>query len=223
MNNNTPRLLATLIAGLLFSAAGGLYLQAGADSTQVVTDDPTSLLAAADAPTIRSDQQFRQVPVPTTVAPNRGFVSVSDGRPAAPPRTPRAAVPIVQIGTIEIPKVGLVHPVYEGIHLTVIDRGPGHWPGTALPGQRGNAVFAGHRVTHSKPFRNIDQLGAGDQVIFNISGTRSVYEFVRSEVVTPKELRIVDQTAEPTATIFACHPPGSARYRYVEHLKLVQG
>ena len=40
------------------------------------------------------------------------------------------------------------------------------------------------------------------------------------EIVDPTAIRIVDQTPEPTATLFACHPPGSVAERYVVHLTL---
>ena len=50
--------------------------------------------------------------------------------------------------------------LYEGITLTTLNKGPGHWPGTALPSQDGNVVVAGHRVTHSRPFRHIDNRSA---------------------------------------------------------------
>ena len=122
-----------------------------------------------------------------------------------------------QIGTIEIAAIGLRHDVYEGITLHNIDHGPSHWPGSALPGQVGNAVFAGHRVTHSHPFRRIDELVAGDTVVFDIGGTRSTYRVTGDEVVTPTDTWIANPTPTPTATLFACHPPGSARYRYVVH------
>ena len=56
------------------------------------------------------------------------------------------------------------HGAVRGRHAHDAEQGPGHWPGTALPSQTGNVVVAGHRVTHSRPFRNIDQLGPGDQV-----------------------------------------------------------
>ncbi len=141
-----------------------------------------------------------------------------------PPRTPRnahAPEPEVRIGTIEIPKVGLNHVMYEGITLTTLNKGPGHWPGTALPSQDGNVVVAGHRVTHSRPFRNIDQMGPGDEVIFTIGSGRHTYTFVRNEIVPPTGMHIVQQTPAKTATIFACHPPGSARFRFVVHLSYV--
>jgi hypothetical protein len=51
----------------------------------------------------------------------------------------------------------------------VVDHGPGHWPGSAMPGRRGNAVFAGHRVTHDHPFMDLDLLAPGDKVIFDMA------------------------------------------------------
>jgi sortase A len=141
--------------------------------------------------------------------------------PASPPSNPRAKEPDVKLGRIAVPRLGLDVDLREGITLTTLDKGPGHWPGTAMPGAVGNCVVAGHRVTHSKPFRYIDTLVAGDQVIFTLlDNTKMVYNFRSSEVVPDTGLHIVDQTAEKTATLFACHPPRSARYRYVVHLIL---
>ena len=154
-------------------------------------------------------------PPPPAVAP------VGDLPTPAPVPDAYAPEPLVTLGTIEIPRIGLRSTLYQGITLTTIDNGPSHWPGTALPGQLGNVVVAGHRVTHSKPFRHIDQMVPGDRVIFTVDGTRTEYEMVSNEVVTPDALRIVEQRPEHTATLFACHPPGSARYRFVVHLRMV--
>jgi sortase A len=128
----------------------------------------------------------------------------------------------VQIGTIEIPKIGLVSPIYHGITMRNIDLGPSHWPGTAFPGENGNAVFPGHRVTHTHPFLNIDKMVNGDLVYFTVQGVRTTYVMTSHEVVKPSEMRIIDQTPTPTATIFGCHPPHSAAFRYVVHLAMVQ-
>jgi len=140
--------------------------------------------------------------------------------PVMPPSDPYAPEPAIVLGTIEIPRLGLALPLNQGISLHSIDRGPSHWPGTALPGDPGNVVVAGHRVTKTAPFRHIDQLQAGDAVIFTVGDRRSTYQVTGAEVVTPDAMRIVDQTPESTATLFACHPPGSARYRYVVRLAL---
>lgn len=145
---------------------------------------------------------------------------VSLPTPVRPPDDPYAPEPAIILGTIEIPRLGLAVPLNQGISLRSIDRGPSHWPGTALPGDPGNVVIAGHRATQTAPFRDIDQLQAGDAVVFTVGDERSTYRVTSHEVVTPDAMRIVEQTPEPTATLFACHPPGSAKYRYVVTLAL---
>lgn len=161
----------------------------------------------------------------TTTAAAPRFVAtaaaISASRPIDVPRNPYARESLRTIGLIEIPKLGLRAGLQQGVTLNNIDRGPSHWPGTALPGQPGNVVVMGHRVTHTRPFRNIHELAPGDEVFFEVGGLRSRYVVTGHEVVTPDRTDIVRQTAEPTATLFACHPPGSARYRYVVRLKLV--
>ncbi len=126
----------------------------------------------------------------------------------------------MQVGTIEIPKIGLSTPLFEGVTLNNIDRGPSHWTGSALPGQRGNLVVAGHRATHGQPFLRIDELVAGDEVTFDINGARATYRVRLDMVVKPEDTWIADQTAASTATLYACHPPGSAEKRYVVRLVL---
>lgn len=208
-----------MIAWLLISGLGGLYLK-GTDQASPVADDPT-LLAAAGAGGVQGE--FRQIEVPTTTAP-----TTVAPRPraatkpiASTPRNQAQLEPIVEIGTIEIPKIGLRHRIMHGISMRNIDLGPSHWPGTAFPGEVGNSVFAGHRVTKTKPFRNIDQLVPGDRVFFTVQGVRWEYSVTETLIVSPKDVWIANQTPTPTATIFACHPPGSARQRIVVRMDLV--
>lgn len=211
------RLSAVLVVGVLISTGGSLWLRQS-DRAEAVVDDPGLRGAVPSVPLTTAPASSTTTVVPAPVVTDTRVTRSTT--PVRVPANPRQREPLIEIGTIEIPKIGLTHRLFEGISLTTIDQGPSHWPGTALPGQVGNAVFAGHRVTHSRPFRNIDQLQAGDEVIFNIGGARTVYEMTGSQVVTPKALDIVNPTPTPTATLFACHPPGSARYRYVVRLAL---
>lgn len=109
----------------------------------------------------------------------------------------------------------------EGVTLTVIDHGPSHWPGSAMPGQAGNVVIAGHRTTKTKPFLDIDKLAKGDKIIFRTNDGEFAYEVTETLVVVPRDLWIIDPTPESTVTLFACHPKGSARQRYVVKGKLI--
>jgi sortase A len=127
----------------------------------------------------------------------------------------------VTVGTIEIPRLGLAEPLHQGMTLTAINRGPSHWPGTAMPGELGNVVVGGHRTTYTRPFRHLDQLQPGDSVVFTTPAGRFDYRVTAQEVVGPEQLEIVDQAVAYTATLFACHPPGSAAYRLVVRLQLV--
>ena len=129
---------------------------------------------------------------------------------------PRPPYPLGKaIGTITIPALGIDDTLYEGVDLWVLDGGPGHWPGTVLPGQQGNCVIAAHRVSHSKPFRYLDTLRAGDQIRLGALGLDHTYTFATSFIVDPTELWILDSTDANTATLFACHPPGSVTQRIV--------
>ena len=157
----------------------------------------------------------------TISAPTTSVLPAQTTRPVDVPKDPYAPEVVRLIGRMQIPKIGLDHEVFEGITMNNIDHGPSHWPGSALPGQVGNAVFSGHRITHGHPFRRIDELAVGDPVIFEIGGTRSVYRVVGDEIVTPRDMWIANPSPTPTATLFACHPPGSKRFRYVVHLALV--
>ncbi|HEX4903974.1 MAG TPA: class E sortase [Acidimicrobiales bacterium] len=201
---------------LLLAVVIVLLANLAAVTTKAV-DEPVvpvtvAALPAEDLPPVVPDRLTTTTTVATTVPTSR---------PVDPPTNAYADEPHVVIGTIEIPKLGLSVPLNQGISLKSIDRGPSHWPGTALPGNVGNVVVAGHRVTHSKPFRHIDSLAVGDEIIYVVDGVRSVYAVTGNEVVTPDATWIVNQTQEATTTLFACHPPGSARYRFVVYGKLV--
>jgi sortase A len=122
---------------------------------------------------------------------------------------------VIELGRIVIPRIGVDMVMYEGIRMTTLDHGPGHWPGSAMPGQAGNVVVGGHRTSKHKVFRNIDDLVAGDEIIYRDEAGDHVYIVNRVEVVEPTDVWIVDPTDTPTTTLFACHPPGSTRQRIV--------
>jgi sortase A len=192
-----------------------------------IDDNPVFVIAATTAPPAAppttaaapsTTTSARVNPIATTIATTTTS-TIALPQPIAPP-DPNADEPLVEIGRIEIPRISVDRPVYEGITLGTLDNGPGHWPGSAMPGQIGNVVVAGHRVSHSGPFRNIDQLQPGDEVVLTTVDGRFVYVVSGSEVVEPTAIEVIDQTPAATATLFACHPPGSTTYRYIVHLVL---
>src|SRR5687768_505230 len=65
------------------------------------------------------------------------------------------------IGKIEMPSIDRESFIVEGTGTDDLRKGPGHYPDTPLPGERGTVAIAGHRTTYGAPFRKIDQLERG--------------------------------------------------------------
>lgn len=175
-----------------------------------------------------------QSPVPILTAPTAPATTSTTARattttlpglrlpvPSELPADAYAPTPDEVVATISMPTLGVEDDVHSGMTLTALNRGPSWWPGTALPGQLGNVVIGGHRTTYSRPFRDLDQLQPGDPVIMTTAAGQFTYAVVGTEVVDPSAIQIADQTLGYTATLFACHPPGSAAYRIVAKLQLV--
>ena len=211
------RVLGAKAFGIWGRAAVGLVLVAVSAGAGVVALGPRT--NAIDPPRVAQVvPQESSLLVAASKPPPPALVLST---PAAPPADPHADVAVTQIGSIEIPAIGVDQPMFEGIWLTVIDRGPAHWPGTAEPGGWGNVVVAGHRTTHGGPFNRIGELVAGQQIVLHDARGTYTYVVTGSEVVTPLDMWIVDQHPGRTITLFACHPIGSAAQRLVVHGELV--
>jgi sortase A len=204
-------LVALVCLGL--SACGDSTDAVAADTT--VTVAPTTTIPPTTTITPTSTTSTTVAPVTTTSTTTTSTPVVQQTEPIAPPADAHGDEPLVQVGSIAIPKLGVDMAMYEGIRLTTLDYGPGHWPGTALPGQVGNVVVGGHRSSKHRVFRDVDQLVAGDEIIFRDANGEHVYVVNRVEIVEPTALWIVDPTPTATATLFACHPPGSTAQRIV--------
>ncbi len=202
-------------AASLVAAALALTACGGGEPASNADDNPIAYVAPPQTVAPTTVAPTTTIP-PTTVAPT---TTVHLPVPLPPPDE-NAHEPLVEAGTIQIPKIGVDTKMYEGVTLGTLNSGPGHWPGSADPGQVGNVVVAGHRVSHHADFLDIDQLLPGDQVILSNLGGRYTYVVTGTEIVTPDQVRIIDQTPERTATLFACHPKHSTRQRIVVHLKL---
>jgi sortase A len=220
--SDSHRLLLTVVTGFLL-LSGVAVIVADQNEEPASAESPL-LQVAATTTTTTLPPTTTTAPPETTVAPppQVSKPEALAGGAVVPPKNSYAPEPIQEIGTIEIPKIGLRHKVMHGITLRNIDHGPSHWPGTPLPGEQGNVVFMGHRVTHSHPFRRINELAPGDEIRFDVAGVKSTYVVTGHEIVRPNRLDIVNPTPTPTLTIFACHPPGSARQRYVVRAALVE-
>lgn len=227
MSHLRPSRLVALIAGCVLAIGvlvGVLLVGSGhepraprAAPPRSGADNPAPAASpGAEAPPL----DLPPIPSPVPAAPDTMYgLSLPAKAPAISEE--RADSPIIEIGRIQIPSIHIDHKIYEGVTLTVVDHGPGHWPGSAMPGDRGNTVFAGHRTTHDKPFGDLDLVKKGDQVTFEMGGRRAVYEVTDNFIVDGSNTDIALPTPDATMTLFACHPKGSAKQRIVLQGKLL--
>lgn len=116
---------------------------------------------------------------------------------------------------IRIPAIGAEYTVVEGTDDGSLQRGPGHYPDTALPGQGRTMAIAGHRTTYLAPFRKINELEGGDEVIIEMPYADVTYAVERAEVVEPDRTEVVEDRGRDRIVLTACHPLYSAAQRYV--------
>ncbi|MBL7499605.1 class E sortase [Frankia sp. CNm7] len=155
-------------------------------------------------------------------------------RPATPAEPPPATRPDPAPGEgfamLRIPRFGADYApvIVEGVDEDHLRKGPGHYPGTAMPGEIGNFVVSGHRTTYGKPFNRLDELRAGDPIVVEVADRYYVYRTRRSEVVDPHRLDVVAPVPEqpgrePTSavlTMTTCHPEYSAKSRLIVFAEL---
>lgn len=123
---------------------------------------------------------------------------------------------------LQIPKIGVDAAVVEGVSVADLKKGPGHYPGSAVPGGKGNFVISGHRTTYGRPFYDLNELEPGDEITV-IDRERNVHTYVVSEskVVLPTEVGVIARTDDARLTLTTCNPRFSARERLIVVAELV--
>jgi sortase A len=79
----------------------------------------------------------------------------------------------------------------------------------------GTVAVAGHRTTFLAPFRDLDQLAAGDQVQVHMPYADVTYRVDRTQIVAPNALWVTRRTGHDQLVLTACHPRFSASKRIV--------
>lgn len=119
------------------------------------------------------------------------------------------------IGRLAIPRLGLSVIVTEGVDSRSLRRAAGHIPGTALPGQPGNAGISAHRDTFFRPLRNIRN---NDIITVTTQLGEYSYRVVSTEIVSPFDVTVLDPGRGELLTLVTCYPfyfVGSAPERFI--------
>ncbi len=167
-------------------------------------DRSTGATSSTTSPTTRTTDD----PAPTTADP-------ADGQP---------------VGVLQIQKIGVDKVIVEGTTTSDLRQGPGHYLGTPLPGQAGNAAVAGHRTTYGAPFYNLNELSPGDPIVITTTQGTFTYRVTRSLTVPcgdsncndPADQAVIAPSASPELTLTTCTPRFEASNRLVVQAALTR-
>jgi sortase (surface protein transpeptidase) len=205
----------------------------------------TDLFAAREQSHLSQEihQQWADAP---TVAP----APADPAQPAAPFTPAAIDVSVGQpFAVLHIPRLaggdGYSRVVVEGVAQTQLAQGPGHYIGTAMPGEQGNVAIAGHRVGRGSPFLDLDKLQPGDPIVVETADAWFTYRVLGNpktgsftgdpsgipgqEIVLPTQVSVISPTPGGPAdgpatgaylTLTTCHPKFSARQRLIIHARL---
>jgi len=165
------------------------------------------------------DAQLDQEWAQPTVAPSPG-ATPAPSQPAAPP----LVLPGDAIGRLYLPRLGSMWVVVEGVEPADIEYAPGHYPGTAMPGQSGNFAVAGHRSPAI--FWDLDRVQGEDVVIVETQTTWFIYKVTQLRIVPPSAVEVVGPVPPGEApggtylTLTTCNPKWDNYERLIVHARL---
>jgi sortase A len=210
------RLVRDVASVLILS---GVLLLIDAGVTLVWQEPVTAVIALIE----RSQINQRFLTAPLTPVDRHALVRVED--PAErlaylARREAREVTTGAAIGRIMIPKIGVGFEVVQGTDELSLQKGPGHYPGTAFPGLGETVAIAGHRTTYLAPFRHIDALAPGNRIILRMPYGRFTYVVEYRKIVLPTALWVTKNVGYDRLVLSACNPLYSAAQRIIVFARL---
>ena len=210
--------IARFIAAVLIT--GGALLLVDAAVTVVWQEPISALIAGREQADLRGQlKQLEQY----SVADEHAVASVKDepDRLAALATKEQARARSGHaLGRLRMPTLDRTYVFVQGTSTGSLRKGPGHYSGTALPGEAGTVAIAGHRTTYLAPFRTVDQLRPGDPLILDMPYGVFTYRVEETRIVKPSAVWVTRSVGYPRLVLTACHPLYSASNRIVIFAKL---
>ena len=160
-------------------------------------------------------------PTPADLAAIRGVRGIERKARVLAHRFADRATEGEAIGRLLAPDMGTNVVVVQGTDTASLQRGPGHYPDTAFPGEGETIGIAGHRTTYLAPFRHIDDMKRGDVVTVEMPYGTFTYRVQKTEIVDDSAVGVVRDVGYERLVLTACHPLYSAAQRYVAFARLV--
>lgn len=130
------------------------------------------------------------------------------------------------LAVLRVPALGIEAPVLEGTSDAVMNRGVGHIPESAEPGEVGNMGIAGHRDGF---FRALKDVKLGEVLEVERQTTagmkRDEYKVESISIVPPTDVTMMYPSKDAKLTLVTCYPfyfVGTAPERFVVQAKLIQ-
>jgi sortase A len=124
------------------------------------------------------------------------------------------------VGHIDIAKIGVGYTIVQGTDELSLEKGPGHYPGTALPGMGQTVAIAGHRTTYLAPFKLINELVPGNRIVITMPYGRFTYVVQYHRIVLPTALWVTHNAGYDRLVLSACNPLYSAAQRIIVFARL---
>lgn len=186
--------LAIASVGMLLLVIGGKELVEGAGAQARARQEWQTMYASLDSAVVSSRGSV------TEVAMSRDSVSRREtSTVAGAPDGLRLGAPVARL---KIPSIAMDEVVVEGVGPLELNAGPGHYPGSVLPGAVGNAIISAHRDRH---FRRVAELAVGDTVLTETLFGARVWLVAERRVVDRAEASLF-ATSDPTLTLTTCWP-----------------
>ena len=216
-------LLTPLLAVLLFLTGAGIFLYpsvsnyfAGREQISVIREYREQLdtteeaeLAAEWEKAETYNESIAGDPVRDPFVPGSGY--------ALPENYEEVLNVNGVMGYVEIPKIGVLLPIYHGTTDEVLEKGVGHIESTALPigGKYRHAVLTGHRgLPSAELFTRLDEMKTGDIFLIHVLGKTLAYEVDQIKTVLPTELDDLQAIpGEDLVTLLTCTPYGVNTHR----------
>jgi sortase A len=127
------------------------------------------------------------------------------------------------VGRIVIPRIGASFVVVKGTDTEALESGPGIFPETNFPGIAGTTAIAGHRTTFLAPFRRIDALRPGNDILLRMPYASFTYTVIGQRVVAPTNVEAaVGSVGYSRLVLSACTPLFSAEKRLLVYARLTR-
>lgn len=121
------------------------------------------------------------------------------------------------MGSVEIPSIGCILPIYHGVSEAVLQVAAGHLEWTSLPtgGAGTHTVLSGHRgLPSARLFTDLDQLQAGDTFMLHVLDETLTYEVDQVLIVLPHETKdLLIEEGKDLCTLVTCTPYGINSHR----------